>query len=280
MGKFILCSGMRARQPYRIKTSDSCLYTIEELCYYLYNNIHVITDDFFSEELFGFIQSELKMTELADKLRNFMKQQASVKDIVVAILCSTDYYSEQEIKDLIRAMIRLEGLPIIKRMRMKADQCAEYKKYNLAAKQYEAILSHKDATVFSSEEYGNLLHNYATVLMHLSAIKDASVKFMEAYQQNKNKQSFLQYLVSLRLGGMNEQYEKELKEFNFSKEEIENLESMFCEWSVNAKRQTDYQVIYRLEKQKEESDMNKFYQEADKLLSKWTKEYREKIGQC
>jgi len=278
MGKFILCSGMRAKKPYCIKLSDFSLYTIEELCYYLYHNIHVVTNDFFTEELIDWLEYEVKMKELADKIRLFVKQNESVKDIVVAILCSTDYYSEQEIKDLIQVMIKLEGLPVIKRMKMKADQCASYRKYSLAAKLYEEILSNKDATLFTCEEYGDLLHNYGTVLMHLSALKEATAKFCEAYQRNKRKETFRQYLLTLRLCGMKDEYEKELKEFNFSLEEIENIDATCKEWKEKAKNQPDYQNILKLQKLKDDSDMVKFYQEADKLLEKWKAAYRKEIS--
>lgn len=47
MGKFILCSGKRAKEPYYVNVTDTVLYTIEELCYFLYQNIYLVADDFF-----------------------------------------------------------------------------------------------------------------------------------------------------------------------------------------------------------------------------------------
>ena len=40
MGSLILCHNKRAKQPFEIKQVHQKIYTIEELCYYIYNNIY------------------------------------------------------------------------------------------------------------------------------------------------------------------------------------------------------------------------------------------------
>ena len=36
---FILCKGALAKEPYIVPVSEVPVYSLEELCYYMYNNI-------------------------------------------------------------------------------------------------------------------------------------------------------------------------------------------------------------------------------------------------
>ncbi|MFR2513182.1 MAG: hypothetical protein ACLS9K_15865 [Lachnospira eligens] len=45
MGKIILCRGQRTDKPYVTPQTDIKLYSAEELCYYIYNNIYLIGQD-------------------------------------------------------------------------------------------------------------------------------------------------------------------------------------------------------------------------------------------
>ncbi|MBR3771625.1 MAG: hypothetical protein IKL07_05095, partial [Clostridium sp.] len=60
MGKFILCSGTRAEEPLRIEMTDTVLYTIEELCYYFYQHIYLITEEFFNESVIEWLEIQVK----------------------------------------------------------------------------------------------------------------------------------------------------------------------------------------------------------------------------
>lgn len=46
MSAMILCRGKVADNPLYIMQSGIRLYTEEELCYYIYNKIHILTNDF------------------------------------------------------------------------------------------------------------------------------------------------------------------------------------------------------------------------------------------
>ena len=58
MSTMILCRDKLAVNPLYISCSDVRLYSNEELCYYIYNNIYIITNDFISDELIHFLRYE------------------------------------------------------------------------------------------------------------------------------------------------------------------------------------------------------------------------------
>ena len=50
MGKIILCRAREAKQPLVVKDIGLKIYTLEELCYFIYNNIYFISIDFFDDD--------------------------------------------------------------------------------------------------------------------------------------------------------------------------------------------------------------------------------------
>ena len=46
MGKIILCRAREAKQPLVVKDIGLKIYTLEELCYFIYNNIYFLYHSF------------------------------------------------------------------------------------------------------------------------------------------------------------------------------------------------------------------------------------------
>lgn len=282
MGKFILCSGKRAEEPLHIEMTDTVLYTIEELSYYLYQNVYLLADDFFKEPILVWLEQQVGKPELASKLRELNRTNGTLKDKVVSVLCSTDYYSEREMKELITIMTKIEGIPLIKRRKMKADIYVYYGRFAFAAKEYEAILNNTEASILTAEEYGNLLHNYAIVLLYIGSIQEAADKFKEAYQSNQNLESLKEYLMVLKMlqsvGKDGNLLDEERKEFNVSDELIQEIEHFFAD-ARSMEQNNSYHAIYRkLNELKEHSDVIKFFQETESILEEWVGEYKNRVG--
>ena len=51
MGNLILCHDRHAAHPYEITRIHSRIFTIEELCYYLCNNLYLIDYTIMNEQL-------------------------------------------------------------------------------------------------------------------------------------------------------------------------------------------------------------------------------------
>ena len=67
MSGLILCS-RKADVPYRIADADLNIYSIEEFAYYLYNNAYFVDDGFFNEGLCDYIENNLNLPKVAQKL--------------------------------------------------------------------------------------------------------------------------------------------------------------------------------------------------------------------
>ena len=78
MGSLILCHKKRARQPYVISRVHMKIYTIEELCYYICNNLYLIDYTIINQQLCDWIGRELDMEELSEHLREELRKNCSM----------------------------------------------------------------------------------------------------------------------------------------------------------------------------------------------------------
>ena len=67
MGSLILCHDRHAAHPYEITRIHCRIFTIEELCYYLCNNLYLIDYTIMNEQLCSWLEDELGMTRSGRK---------------------------------------------------------------------------------------------------------------------------------------------------------------------------------------------------------------------
>ena len=276
MSYLILCSGEQTKKPYHFELTDTNIYSIEELCYYLFNNIYVINTDFFDAKMVRWINDDIKMPELASKLNTMIENKNNLKDIVVTILCSADYYGEQEIRNLIETIDIIEGMPAVKRRKIKADNLLRYCNYSMAGREYESILASNDVREFDDVEYGNMLHNLAIVRVHTSSFASAASYFKEAYQKNKNTESLKQYFYTLKLDKQDDVFESEMINYSVNPQFVANIAAYFNEMEEEAHTSQRYVTIDRLYYLKNEGRVNEYYDAIDRLMLGWKRDYKSK----
>ena len=86
MGSLVLCHDKHAAHPYEISRIHCKIFTIEELCYYLCNNLYLIDYTIMNEQLCTWLEEELEMKDLAGMLRDVIRLNGSVEKFVLTIL--------------------------------------------------------------------------------------------------------------------------------------------------------------------------------------------------
>lgn len=269
MGKLILCSGSRTNRPYCFTSTGIRIYSMEELCYYLYHHVYLIEEDMFCDALFDFIGAELKLPDRAEKLRILKKQKADVKTIVTVILCSTDYYSEYEIKSLLKLLDEIIGMPKIKRSCIKAVCYLNDRQYSEAAAEYERIINSKESAELTPQEYGNLFHNLAIAKLHITGLKEASALFLQAYERNQREESLHQYLYTLLLSNNNAAYEEKAREYQISEELSNSITEFMSKKAMEAESSEAMLEIYEMRKWKEQGQRSEYYNKAEEMIEAW-----------
>ncbi len=274
MGKLIICNGKQAERPYYFKLTDTYIYSIEELCYYFYNNIEAITEDLFDYAFVKWIREELKLEERADKLLELLDSKAGLKDYVVCILCSADYYSETEIKQLLRIMDELGNLSPLDKKKKKADTYIKYRQFTEAATEYEKILNSKEAALLDSIQYGNLVHNLALAQINTVGLSAAADRFKEAYDRNHNKETLKQYFFALIMSRQEDRLKRESLDYGISADFMEQIQSELRSYYTEAEESEDYQSINNLMEYKDSGRIVQFYQLTGDLIHQWKQEFR------
>jgi tetratricopeptide (TPR) repeat protein len=274
MGKIILCSGIRTKRPYAFAPTGIRIYSIEELCYYLYNNVYSIEEGMFSDSFIDWIGTELKLTDRADKLKQLKEQKADIKTVVTAILCSSDYYTEEEIKNLIAILDDIIGMPVYKRRLMKAKHFLKNNKYTEAAVEYQQVLLSEEAADLTPEEYGDILHNMAVAKVHMNGLSEAIELFRGAFERNHREESLKQYLYSLKLSNNDKLFIEKLEEYQVSEERKEEILSFLEQQSRAVKQSAKMLGIQQLKLLKIQDRYKEYDEKLNEILEDWKEKVR------
>lgn len=274
MGKLILCTGQTAKKAYQIPLTNQKIYSIEELCYYIYHNIYGIYEETFDEEMIRWIQEELLLPELSDKIRRLKENQNTLKDIVITVLCACDYYLEEEMKELLVIIQEIEGLQPIRRQKIKADHYLKYGYYDKAEREYERVLSSEQINIFDQEEIGDIIHNQAVLELYQGSMDTAAVLFKKAYHYNNDEESLKAYLYTLKMSNKQVEYNQELVYYNVSLDLVLGMNHEWEDAMIECTNSREYKHLENILRWKEKGDLNQFYQGVDLLIERWKEEYR------
>ena len=275
MGKLILCSGERTTRPYGFPASGIRIYSIEELCYYLYHHVYMIEEDMLSEDLFDWIGTELKLAERAEKLKLLKRQKADIKTLITVILCSADYYTEEEIKAVLKILDTVIGMPVIKRHWIKANHYLKNEQYMEAATEYERIIASKDAAELTPEEYGDVYHNLAVAKVHMTGLNEASRLFCYAYERNNREESLIQYLYTKKLCSNDNSYEDIITEYQINEEMDQSVQAFIQQKEQEIQDSDQLKKLEELKQIKSQGNREAFYQSVDKMLEAWKGKIRQ-----
>ncbi len=181
MGAVKLCVHERARVPYALETTGIHIYSIEELAYYLCENIYLADDRIIGEKLYTWLECELKLPGLAEKLRSGNNMGNHVYNQVMLILQASDYYSEEELIALSEKIKAISSLQTQERMKYKADELLQNENYWAAVEEYERILSIRQNSKLSVQIYADIWNNLGVCYAKMFLFQKAAGCFENAY---------------------------------------------------------------------------------------------------
>lgn len=285
MGKLILCTGKLAKEGYRLPDGQK-IYSIEELCCYVYQNFYMVEREFFTGELLDWLRGECGCEDAADKLSELKANSYPARDLIVALLCSADYYTENEIVELIKRISELEGLPVWKRRKRLADEYLKRGYYSRACLEYEKILSAGEpaasqnqqtraAYILTEEERGILLHNIGITRLRTTSAADAAECFLAAYRAGRHPESMKLCLFACKYGGLTDMYRRVVRELEIGQEYLAKAEEEWNRLMAEADQTAEIEMLRDIEKEKQDGYVAEAYDGLSGIVESWKKEYRE-----
>ena len=196
MGSLVLCHNRHAVQPYEISRIHCKIFTIEELCYYLCNNLYLIDYTIMNEQICAWLDEELGLTELAGRLRDVIRTHGSIEKFVLTILKSSRIYKDQEMIRIQNVLERLKNQKDIERQKYKGDNLLESGEIEEAILVYQAILNEERDESVDAKFYGRIYAALGAAYGKLFLYQESAKMYDRAYQICEEKELLKPYLYA------------------------------------------------------------------------------------
>ena len=196
MGNLVLCHERHAVQPYEISRIHCKIFTIEELCYYLCNNLYLIDYTIMNEQICAWLDEELGLSELAGRLRDVIRTQGSIEKFVLTILKSSRIYKDQEMIRIQNVLERLKNQKDIERQKYKGDNLLESGEVEEAILVYQAILNEEKDESVDAKFYGRIYAALGAAYGKMFLYQESAKMYDRAYQICEDKTLLKPYLYA------------------------------------------------------------------------------------
>jgi tetratricopeptide (TPR) repeat protein len=183
----ILCSSRSAAHPMYIEELGVRLYSLEELCYFIFRYPLLVLDDFTGEPLFEFIHMELGEEELANTLSKLKRDQTTDEDLLCLILKESGFYGSSEVHRYEQQLQALKKLHPAEYMKRKADGLFRLKRFGKAIQLYEKILAMPDDQTVNGAFRGAVYNNIGSCYANLFLTEQAYRAYDKAYGLLKDR---------------------------------------------------------------------------------------------
>ena len=182
MGSLILCHKKRAKHPYEITRIHKRIYTIEELCYYLCNNLYLIDYTIINEQLCRWIRDELELVSLAESLMEMLKNHVSVEQFVLYVLNDAKIYTQGELAHIQNVLEKLKNQKEVERQKYKADTLMESGELESAILVYMSIMNSERDDSVDKRFYGRVYACLASAYGRAFLYEESARMYEKAYK--------------------------------------------------------------------------------------------------
>lgn len=211
MSSLILCHKKKAKTAYEIVRIHRKIYSIEELCYYLCHHLYLVDYTIVNEPLCDWIDEELELKDLADTLRQLLKQNASIEQFVMGILTYSSIYTNGELSRIQDVMDRLKNQKPIEKQKYKADNLLESGSVKSAIMAYQSIIHGEQDESLDGKFYGRVYACLGAAYGRLFLYEEAARMYEAAFQICEDASMLKAYLYACRRYMSGEEYRRMLQ---------------------------------------------------------------------
>lgn len=276
MSSIFLCSH-QSDEPFYIEELNINIYSIEEMAYYLYNNVYFINGDFFDDNLVNHIRNVWKMEQLAQEIEKHIRMRDGYAECMLSILRLSAYYNEEELGEIEFLLSVIGDKSVAERKILRAEKFMECKKYNSASKIYRSILDSVRKNNVSDEDMAKVWYNMGIIDAHRFMYDCAAQNFERSEELYKSEQTEEKFIQSCVLGKLERRIERFSAKYNISDEIVERIRLRIMEKKNDIKN--DRATVAINEKLIFDGSINldEYYNNIDSMLVDWKTEYREEM---
>ncbi len=275
-GRLILTGGEQNNVPFYFSLSGIRVYSLEQLCYYIYHHIYTISGETFGDDLFYWIEKNLGEKALVKRLREAKKNQRTLKEMVRLLLMSVDYYSREEINRLQKTIEEIEMQNPVETRKVEADNYLRYGRPLEALAVYKKVdLMMDDSEELVTKEFcGNVYHNMGIAFARLANGEAALSCFKKAYELNASEASRDAWLKMLKILDREDEMLRETNRMILPPETLGKIGEEISEARENFEKQPVYEMLEKIKDIHSESQWDTVCPEVTAWLEKQKGEYR------
>lgn len=277
MNNIIICKSKTTDNPFTFLNTRIRVFSYEELCYYIYNNMVLVSEDDMDDRLVTWISEELEMPELGDKLEALVAKNAFAQDIMVEILNYGNYYSSEEVKGFLEECQRLRSMSAPELSKKKADGYLRYKHYIKAGAIYDDIIAYKEGRGELDEFLGNIYHNKAVALAGNLQLGEAKECYIRAYNLNHNDESLIEYFCVLAVSVDTATLRKEIEKRGMPETFFDDLMTELGDSKEDVREMSIYNKVQKAIYNRMNGDLEEYDKRMDGVLGQLKDEFRSQL---
>lgn len=207
-----LCLLPQAKKPYYIENIRMNIYSLEELCYYLYNHACLIDETLMNEKLCDWIREELGLTRLYRQLYDQLEKKDGIGFFILPIFREAGYLTASQMREYQEQLARLEVQSEDMKQKLRGDYLVRERMYGRAVWEYRQILRRRNPGKLGVQFYASVWNNLGAAYAGMFRFAQAADCFYEAYTLVKTKETFRKYISTLPLYLSEPEYQKRLEE--------------------------------------------------------------------
>lgn len=272
----LLCT-RKAEKPYKLPETDIKIYCIEELCYYIYNNTYMITTDFFTRELISFLENDLGMESLGQKLKRGIDYNEHFVELVMHIMNACNYYKADEKAEFAKKLEQISNKSPAGRLKARADMLLNTKKYSSAIAAYKLILSKKDISR-DKDYYSDIINNIGVAYTGMFEYSEAIKYFKQAYSMEKKEDYLDNIICAAILEDKEENIDSIKSEYSIAGEVFEKYRRVIEYQTKQIAKSRNYRETMEKLTYNQEKGLDEYNREAEALLADFKEEYRKEFS--
>jgi tetratricopeptide (TPR) repeat protein len=269
MSGYLLCQLPKAKIPYYIKAISTNIYTMEELCFYLYNNVYLVDESIVNEHLCDWIRDELGLKKLYRRLYTELEKKDGMGNFVLPIFKEINYLSHDEFRTLQDSIRKLEAQPEDIRRKMKGDYLVNHEMYTNAINEYHEILSEQSMDSLGDQFYADVWSNMGAAYARLFLFEETAKCYEEAYRHKKSTKNYENYLCALWLSHSETEFQEVIKERGIDYKRVIQLEDKIQEVYASVIESSKYREFQQMIEKDEDDKKRKLSTALDKIMREY-----------
>ena len=275
---YILCKTKTAENPFYIENISTNVYSMEELCFYLYNNLYLLDDTLLNQKLLDWLRDELGLTALAKKLSALLEKEAGVGELILPVFKEIYYLSHEELRIFLAKLTQYEAQPERVQLKMKGDYLFANEKFRNALNVYRKSLQAGTDDETGTQFAGSVYYNMGCAHARLFELSEARECLKTAYDMLHSHKVLTGYLTAVYLADGEEQMHKAAGELGVDPHTVGQVLESIHENEAKAV-DADSSLRYReIRDKKENGDARGYTEDMKVYLKELTDEYHKNTG--